>query len=146
MPDFDPSELPAIQEEAFLELTFEERRMLTGRGPTVGQLQHIFNHPAFRYFMARVKKQANGNANQFFSGIAIPVGLQATSPREAYFTALVNCGRGVINMQRELWDEAKSKEGEAEEETPVPASNPEENPFGEGVLTTFATPQGEHGA
>lgn len=133
MTDFNAQELPPVQDQAFLELSPKEKNLLQGH-PTKNQLQAMFNSYAFRYFIAIVKKQANIHANGFFSGVSIPVGSQESSPREAYFTALVNAHRGMINKQREMWDEAEKREG-SDEDVPKQPRPTEGDPFGEPALT-----------
>lgn len=124
--EWTPDHLPPMQDEQFLQLTTEERRMLGGPGPTKGQLQHIFQHPAFRHFCATVKRQANTWTNQLVSGVGLPGGLEQASPREAYFIALVNASRATLNLQRELWEAAVAQEGDDEQPEPERKVPPEE--------------------
>lgn len=132
MSGFRAEDIPGLHEPELLELTPVEQRMLKGEGPTAGQLQHIYDHPAFRYLMAKVKQGVRKQMNDFLAATPIPKALECGSPREAYFTGVVSANRSVLHLQKELMADAKSRESEDEE--PAPSKNPEEDFFDEGVL------------
>lgn len=127
---WNPENLPPIGDKAFLELSDEERRTLA-KPPTKGQLQHVLEHHAFRYLVARIKATAAETTNKLMSGVGIPEGLHQASNREAYFIGLVNGDREVLDLRRQLWEEAIEREG-AEEEEPTPEMKFEpEEPLGQ---------------
>lgn len=135
-PQFRADQMPEITSSAFLEMTPVDKAH-EKMEPTREQLDDLFQRPAFRFFMALVKRRALDTKDRFFSGVGIPAALESASPREAYFTALVNSGREVLDLQRQVWDDACEREQEVpDEEEKV---EPEENPFGPEPITEFSS-------
>lgn len=130
MNDFRPT-FAQVHSRELLEMAPLERE-LARRPLRPGQVQHLLCHEAFRAFVAKVKEEALETQNRFFAGIGVPKGLEQASAREAYFAALVNNARSVIDLQRKLWEEALAAEPA---EAPAPKERAtEEDPFGTMVV------------
>jgi hypothetical protein len=138
-PPFHPERLPSPDDPECIELASGERKMLKSV-LTTGQIEDIVPRPAFRHFIANVKNLARIATNQLVSGVGPPKGLENASAREAYFCGLVNNARAVLDLQRKLWAEAVEMEKAAEEEEKQPRAEPENSPFTDSPIETFASP------
>lgn len=127
--------MPEMASSQFLEMTAVDKAH-ENLELRKGTLEDLFQRAAFRHFMARVKRMALETQDRFFSGIGMPKGLEAASPREAYFTGLVNASRTLLELQRQIWDEACERDEEEPDRLEKP--EPEENPFGPDPITQLS--------
>jgi hypothetical protein len=137
MAKFRPQDLPPINAPEFLELSDFEKGVLKRGAPDARQIEDLLQHPAFRYFMARIKRLARQAQSDFFSGAELPRGLANASTREGYFSALVNADRAVLDLQRQVWQEAMERDKDSPEPVTKVERHPEKDPFdpGDGELT-----------